>query len=136
MNKMLKVLFSSALVLCVLFSFAACSNSNDNSEWNNDISTVQRRKSAAHVPLSSYNSLEEAATLSLKDENNANYMSLNGTWDFSFTTSTVNIPFDFIQPSFVSSAGTVTAGEQGAEDMTWSEITVPGGTAWKSMGLS
>ena len=98
MNKMLKVLFSSALVLCVLFSFAACSNSNDNSEWNNDISTVQRRKSAAHVPLSSYNSLEEAATLSLKDENNTNYMSLNGTWDFSFTTSTVNIPFDFIQP--------------------------------------
>ncbi|MBS5736821.1 MAG: DUF4981 domain-containing protein [Clostridiales bacterium] len=132
MNKMLKVLFSSALVLCVLFSFAACSNSNDNSEWNNDISTVQRRKSAAHVPLSSYNSLEEAATLSLKDENNANYMSLNGTWDFSFTTSTVNIPFDFIQPSFVSSAGTVTAGEQGAEDMTWSEITVPG--VWETQG--
>lgn len=133
MKKMLKMLFSSALIFAVLFSFAACSNSNSNTEWNNNISVVQRKKSEAHSPLSSYNSIEEAVALSLKDEKNTNYMSLNGTWDFSYTTKVANIPADFMQPSFISASGTVTAAVKGAEDITWSEITVPG--VWEAQGF-
>lgn len=132
MKKHLKFLFSAALILAVIFSFASCSGSNGNKEWNNDISTVQKKKSEAHVPLSSYKSVEEAVALSLKDENNTNYISLNGTWDFAHITKVSDIPADFAKASFISAAGTVTAGVKGSADVTWSEITVPG--VWETQG--
>lgn len=133
MKKMLKIVFSATLILAVLLSFAACSGTVGNTEWQNNISVVQRRKAEAHSPLSSYKSLEEASKLSLKDENNGNYMSLNGVWDFSYTTKTANIPADFMKDSFVTAPGTVTPATRESEELTWAEITVPG--VWEAQGF-
>lgn len=132
MKKTVRTLLALAMTVTVLFSLSACSGALSNSEWNNDISVVQKKKSEAHSPLSSYKSVEEAVKLSLKDENNSNYMSLNGTWDFAFVTKVSDIPAAFVNTGFTSVAGTVTAGSRGTADVTWNEITVPG--VWETQG--
>ena len=132
MKKTVKTLLSFVLTLVVICSLSACSGALSNSEWNNDISTVQRKKSEAHSPLSSYKTVEDATKLSLKDENNSNYMSLNGTWDFAFVTKVTDIPSSFVKAAFTSASGTVTPGSKGTADVTWGEITVPG--VWETQG--
>ena len=132
MKKTVKTLLSFVLTLVVICSLSACSGALSNSEWNNDISTVQRKKSEAHSPLSSYKTVEDTTKLSLKDENNSNYMSLNGTWDFAFVTKVTDIPSSFVKAAFTSASGTVTPGSKGTADVTWGEITVPG--VWETQG--
>ncbi len=134
MRKIIRSIFALMLVVFTAFSLFACSTSaglTENDDWNNNISVYQRKKELAHTELISYESEEKAKAAVI--ENSANYLSLNGTWDFTLAKKLSEVPNDFALASFVYPDPAM-AGETSKKNILyWSTIQVPG--SWDLQGF-
>lgn len=128
MNKCLKTVLCTGLLAVMLLSIVACGGKvtgliETYDEWRTDVPS--RNKEAAASQLISYADFETAATADIKKS--SNYLSLNGTWDFTFTQSAANVPTDFMKPEFVYPDANATGPVSSkTEVLYWGEINVPG----------
>ncbi len=101
MKKSLKRLLQCVSVVLLLTLVVACGKNvtifTENGEWKND--TVSRNKLNPTTTLVSYTDANSAAKADIKSS--PYYLSLNGTWDFTFTTNDSYVPSDFMKPNFV-----------------------------------
>jgi len=101
MKKSLKRLLQCVSVILLLSLVVACGKSvtifTENGEWKND--TVSRNKLNPTTTLISYADADSAAKADIKSS--PYYLSLNGTWDFTFTNNDAYVPADFMKPEFV-----------------------------------
>ena len=128
MNKCLKTVLCTGLLVVMLLSIAACGSKvtgliETYDEWKTDVSS--RNKEAASSQLISYGDFETAAAADIKQS--SKYLSLNGTWDFAFTQNAASVPTDFMKLEFVypdpNATGPVSSK---TEILYWDEINVPG----------
>ncbi len=128
MNKCLKTVLCTGLLVVMLLSIAACGNQvtglvETYVEWKTDVSS--RNKEAASSQLISYGDFETAVNADAKDS--SYYLSLNGTWDFAFTQNAASVPTDFMKLDFVypdpNATGPVSSK---TEILYWDDISVPG----------
>lgn len=134
MKKLLKPLIALALATVVVLSLVACGETvglKENNEWNNAISEYNRKKELAHPELISYESEQAAINAVIKDS--ANYMSLNGTWDFALATKATDVAADFMKTEYVyPDPDKAIASPNGPAILDWDTITVPG--SWELQG--
>ena len=136
MKKLLKPIIALVLLTAAVFTLVACGDGSvkgltENNEWNNDISTYERKNERTHPELISYESEELA--LAGKIEDSANYMSLNGTWDFALATKVSDVAADFMKATYVyPDPATAIVSPNGPAILDWDTITVPG--SWEMQG--
>ena len=101
MKKSLKRLLQCVSIVLLLSLVVACGKSvtifTENGEWKND--TVSRNKLNPSTTLIPYADADSAAKADIKSS--PYYLSLNGTWDFTFTNNDAYVPADFMKPEFV-----------------------------------
>ncbi|MBQ2915436.1 MAG: RICIN domain-containing protein [Clostridia bacterium] len=128
MNKCLKTVLCTGLLVVMLLSIAACGSKvtgleETYVEWKTDVSS--RNKEAASSQLISYGDLKTAATADKKQS--SKYLSLNGTWDFAYTQNAASVPTNFMKLDFVypdpNATGPVSSK---TEILYWDDINVPG----------
>ncbi|MBQ7015038.1 MAG: DUF4981 domain-containing protein [Clostridia bacterium] len=128
MNKCLKTVLCTGLLIVLLISVVACGKNvtgliETYEEWKAD--APSRNKEAASAKIISYADLETASAADITKS--AYYLSLNGVWDFAFTTNVASVPTNFMKLDFVypdkNAAGSVSSK---TEILYWDSINVPG----------
>ncbi|MBQ6051874.1 MAG: RICIN domain-containing protein [Clostridia bacterium] len=101
MKKSLRRLLQCMALVLMLTFIVACGKSvtifTENGEWKSD--TVSRNKLNPTTTLVSYPDVASATKADIKES--SYYLSLNGTWDFTFTTNNSYVPADFMKTNFV-----------------------------------
>ena len=128
MNKCLKSVLCTGLLIAMLISVAACGSEvtgliETYEEWKSD--APSRNKEAASANIISYADFETASAADITKS--AYYMSLNGTWDFAFTQNAASVPTDFMKLDFVyPDESTAASVSSKTEILYWDSINVPG----------
>ena len=127
MKKISRRIIPIALLVVLVSSVFLMSSCNGKgivkeNDWNDNISSVNRMRESAHVPLISYADVESAKAVDIKSS--PNYLDLNGTWDFVLYPNTDSVPEDF--------ALTKIPKKSTANDIVWDKIEVPGN--WETQG--
>ncbi len=128
MNKCLKSVLCTGLLIAMLISVAACGSEvtgliETYEEWKSD--APSRNKEAASANIISYADFETASAADITKS--AYYMSLNGTWDFAFTQNAASVPTDFMKLDFVyPDETTAESVSSKTEILYWDSINVPG----------
>ena len=120
MKKILKPALVGLLLLSLMLTVAGCSEKTlaESNEWKDNPNLVSRNKELAHIPLTSYSTVEEALGA---DVANSQYrLSLNGEWSFSLVKNANEVPADFQKKEYSVSG--------------WNNINVPGN--WETQGYS
>ena len=101
MKLTLKRLLQCLSIILILTLVVACGKNvtifTENGEWKSD--TVSRNKLNPTTTLVSYPDVNSATKADIKSS--PYYLSLNGTWDFTFTNNDSYVPADFMKPNFV-----------------------------------
>lgn len=128
MKKCLKIALCACMILLAAFAAVSCGKSvtgltETYTEWKTD--TTARNKESASAPLVSYADYDSALTADMKQS--AYYLSLNGTWDFTYTGNVNSVPTDFMKTNFIYPDPNSTASVSSkTEILYWSTISVPG----------
>lgn len=108
------LLVAASLWLCLLGTSAKAQNPEWQSQYAVGLNKVQPH--ASIIPITSLEQIQEDGY-----QKSPYYLSLNGTWDFSWVRNPAKRPLDFFKASF-STAG-------------WSKIQVPGNWERQGFGL-
>jgi len=133
MKKSIKLMLMCVSAVLLVALLAGCGKQvtvlTENGEWKND--TVSRNKLTPTTTLIPYADVESAKNADIKSS--PYYYSLNGTWDFTFTTNNNYVPTDFMSTEFVypdPNADIVTASK--TQLLYWDTIEVP--SNWELSG--
>jgi len=128
MNKCLKTVLCTGLLIAMLISVAACGSNvtgliETYEEWKTD--GPSRNKEASSANIISYSDFETASAADITKS--SYYLSLNGTWDFAFTQNAASVPTDFMKLEFVyPDESTAASVSSKTEILYWDSINVPG----------
>lgn len=133
MKKRTALIYLLAVVLCVSVLLSACGDKvtvfTEAGEWATD--TVSRNKQTPTATLVPYDSVANAAKGDYKSS--PYYMSLNGTWDFTFTANNNYVPADFMSKEFVyPDPNEEVLVASSTQLLYWDKINVPGN--WELQG--